>query len=128
MSDVSVNERLDAANDIAVELQSLAAKFKALSHPKRLGIFDMLMEGVHCNCEISERLDLSLSLVSHHMRILEEAGLVDSERDKEDARWIYYTINREALEALAHEIARFLDASRIKPRVPSCGPSGCTKC
>ena len=41
----------------------------------------MLMEGVQCNCEIAERLGISLSLVSHHLRILREAGLVRGQRD-----------------------------------------------
>ena len=103
----------------------LAPIFKALGHPKRLAIFGMLMEGVQCNCEISERLGLSLSLISHHMRILQDVGLAQSERDKEDARWIYYSVDREVLEALLRALAAFFDPTRIRPRVPSCGPRGC---
>ncbi|MEA3406452.1 MAG: metalloregulator ArsR/SmtB family transcription factor [Chloroflexota bacterium] len=100
----------------------LAPKLKALSNPKRLRIYDMLMEGVQCNCEIAERLDFSLSLISHHMRILEDAGLVKSERDVDDARWIYYSVDKEALSEFKEGLDQFLDLERIKPRVPSCGP------
>ena len=105
-----------------MERQALIRMLKALGEPTRLGIFDMLMEGVQCNCEIAERLGLSLSLISHHLRVLREVGLVQSERDPDDARWIYYSINREVLGRLDGEMRGLLDAKRIQPRVPSCGP------
>ncbi len=78
----------------------LLPALKALSHPTRMSIFDMLMEGVQCSCEISERLGLAPNLVSYHMSVLEDAGLVESERDQNDARWIYYSVRQSALMAL----------------------------
>ncbi len=108
--------------------ERLVMALKALSDPRRLSIFDMLMEGVQCNCEIAERLGVSLSLVSYHLRILAEAGLVHSEPDAEDARWLYYSINQETLEQLKEELERLLDTRRIRPRQPSCGPRGCKTC
>ena len=107
--------------------QTLAQTLKAFSDPTRLSVFDMLMEGVQCNCEIAERLGLSLSLISHHMRILREIGLVQGERDPDDARWIYYSIDREALAELNEAIGHLLDVNRIQPRVPSCGPKKCNQ-
>jgi len=103
-------------------LEDLARQLKVLGDPTRLSIFDMLMEGVQCNCEIAERLGLSLSLISHHLRVLRLVGLVQSQRDLEDARWIYYSVNREALCHLAEETRHLLDIRRIQPRSPSCGP------
>ena len=108
-----------------MDQESLARMLKALSDPTRLGIFDMLMEGVQCNCEISERLGLSLSLVSHHLRTLRQVGLVQGERDSEDARWIYYSIDQQVLVQLGQAIDHLLDVNRIQPRVPSCGPKRC---
>jgi len=108
--------------------QTLAQTLKALSDPTRLSVFDMLMEGVQCNCEIAERLGLSLSLISHHVRILREIGLVQGERDPDDARWVYYSIDREALAELNEAIGHLLDVNRIQPRVPSCGPRKCNRC
>jgi ArsR family transcriptional regulator len=105
-----------------MERALLTRMLKALGEPTRLSIFDMLMEGVQCNCEIADRLDLSLSLISHHLRVLRQAGLVESQRDLEDARWIYYSVNREALSRLAAETRHLLDIGRIQPRSPSCGP------
>ena len=109
------------------DLTRLAAQLDALSHPKRLAIFDMLMGGVQCNCEIHAQLGLSLSLISHHMRILEEAGLVRSQRDLNDARWIYYAIEPAALGDLHSVLDAFLDEARIQPRSPACGPQGCAE-
>ena len=103
----------------------LALTLKALSDPSRLRIFNMLMEGVQCNCEIAERLGFTLSLISYHLRVLQEAGLVQSERDRQDARWVYYSIDQAMLTHLDAQMRHLLDVQRIKPRVPSCGPGGC---
>ena len=111
-----------------VKEQNLAQALKTLSDPTRLSIFDLLMEGVQCNCEIADRLGLSLSLISHHVRVLREVGLVQSERDPDDARWVYHSIDKEALAELSEAIGHLLDVSRIQPRVPSCGPQKCDPC
>lgn len=106
------------------DLQTLAERLKILSEPKRLLIFNLLMEGVQCNCELGDALQMPPNLISHHLRILREGGLVDVERDALDARWVYYSINREALDELNEAFGGFFDPARIKPRRPSCGPQG----
>jgi ArsR family transcriptional regulator len=111
-----------------LDQEELARTLKALADPSRLSIFNMLMEGVQCNCEIAERLGFSLSLISHHLRVLHEVGLVQSERDAQDARWIYHSIDREGLARLNAAMTALLDANRIQPRLPSCGPSNCKTC
>jgi len=108
--------------------EGLAQMLKALGDPSRLRVFNMLMEGVQCNCEIAERLGFSLSLISHHLRILRQVGLVQSERDSQDARWIYYSVNQERLAQLDAEMSHLLDVNRIQPRLPSCGPKSCDRC
>ncbi len=107
-----------------VDLQPLATQLKVLAEPKRLLILHLLMEGVQCNCELGEALDMPPNLISHHLRALREAGLIIAERDVLDARWIYYSINRQALENLNHVFGVFFDPARIKPRRPVCGPQG----
>jgi ArsR family transcriptional regulator len=111
-----------------MKTQTLAQALKALSDPTRLSVIDMLMEGVQCNCEIAESLGLSLSLISHHLRVLRQVGLVQSERDPEDARWVYYSIDQEALTELNQAMNHLLDVNRIQPRLPSCGPRKCNQC
>ncbi len=105
-----------------VNLQALAERLKVLAEPKRLLIFNLLMEGVQCNCELGDALDMPPNLVSHHLSKLREAGLVDVERDAVDARWVYYSVNRAALEELNAALGAFFDPARIKPRRLTCGP------
>ena len=103
-------------------LEALSNRLKALAEPKRLLILHMLMEGVQCNCELGDALLMPPNLMSHHLRVLREAGLVKVERDALDARWVYYSINHQALDALNEAFGVFFDPERIKPRRPTCGP------
>ena len=111
-----------------LDREALARVLKALADPSRLSIFNILMEGVQCNCEIAERLGFSLSLISHHLRVLHDAGLVQSERDDQDARWIYHSVDRQKLGQLDAAMRHLLDADRTQPRLPSCGPKSCESC
>ena len=100
----------------------LAGWLKVLGDPTRLAIFDALMQGVQCNCDLGEQLGLPMNLISHHLKVLREAGLVRSERDSLDARWVYYSVDESALEELRAWLMAFLDPARIQPRLPTCGP------
>jgi ArsR family transcriptional regulator, arsenate/arsenite/antimonite-responsive transcriptional repressor len=62
------------------------------------------------------------NLISHHLNKLRAVGLVDAERDIIDSRWIYYSVNRDALKKLNAGFDAFFDAQRIQPRQPACGP------
>jgi ArsR family transcriptional regulator, arsenate/arsenite/antimonite-responsive transcriptional repressor len=103
-------------------LEALASRLKVLAEPKRLLILHLLMEGVQCNCELGEMLQMAPNLISHHLSILRKAGIVDAERDAVDGRWIYYSINRQALEELNQAFGVFFDPKRTKPRRETCGP------
>jgi len=100
----------------------LADTLKVLSDPTRLMIFDVLMQGVQCNCEIGDQLKLPMNLISHHLKVLRDAGLVAAERDAMDARWVYYSINQRTLAKLRAQLSAFLDPRRIRARRPTCGP------
>ncbi len=105
------------------DIAELAAVMKALSDPTRLMILDLLMEGVQCNCYLGDRLGLPMNLISHHLKVLREAGLVRTERDQVDARWIYYSVDQGKLAELREQLSAFLDPSRIQLRLPTCcGP------
>jgi ArsR family transcriptional regulator, arsenate/arsenite/antimonite-responsive transcriptional repressor len=101
----------------------LAQRLKLLANPKRLQIIHLLMEGVQCNCELGDALKMAPNLISHHLGLLRDAGLVAVERDAVDARWLYYSLNEQALAELNAAYGAFFDPSRIKPRRPTCGPS-----
>ena len=104
-------------------LAAIAARLKALGEPNRLRILAALMDGDSCNCELQSALGLAPSLLSHHLRVLEKTGLVDSRRDALDGRWIYYAINRDTMAQWQQWLKVFLDPSRIATR-PLCGPEG----
>jgi ArsR family transcriptional regulator len=104
--------------------EEVVALLKALADPNRLRIFDVLMQGDSCNCELNEKLGLPPNLLSHHLRVLRQAGLVRSRRDAVDARWIYYAVNKEAVARWQAWFNQFLDPARIEERVVLCGPEG----
>lgn len=95
---------------------------KVLSDPTRLVILERLMRGVQCNCEIGDDLDLPMNLISHHLKVLREAGLVNAERDPLDRRWIYYSVDPQALVRLREVLCAFFDPERVQARLPTCGP------
>ena len=107
-----------------IDLKRMAKWLKVLAEPNRLLIFHFLMEGVQCNCELGGGLQMAPNLISHHLRVLREAGLIDVERDAQDARWMYYSINRQALDELNQAGGAFFNPQRIKPRRLTCGPQG----
>jgi ArsR family transcriptional regulator, arsenate/arsenite/antimonite-responsive transcriptional repressor len=113
------SEKLPAS---PVNLEILAERLKVLGEHKRLLIFNLLMEGVQCNCELGDTLQISPNLISHHLSKLRAVGLVDMERDAVDARWVYYTVNRAALDELNAAFGALFDPKRIQPRRPNCGP------
>lgn len=105
------------------EIIRLSAVFKAMSDPTRLRIFAELMAGDTCNCELKDKLGLAPNLLSHHLKALESAGLVNSRRDAVDGRWIYYTVHRDNVAQWRELLTTFLDPQRISTR-PLCGPEG----
>ena len=107
----------------AGSLTEVSAVLKALSDPNRLRIFAELMRGDTCNNELRDNLGLPPNLLSHHLRALSEAGLVNSRRDIVDGRWIYYTVDREAAARWQAWFSGFLDPARIQERIV-CGPEG----
>ena len=97
---------------------------KALADSNRLRILDRLMQGPTCNCELNEQLGLSANLLSHHLRVLREAGLIHSRQDAADGRWIYYSVDQEAVERWRAWLGELLDPARIQERAVLCGPEG----
>ena len=57
-----------------------AEVFKALSHPTRLAIVDMLAGGERCVCELNEQIDADMSTVSRHLSVLRNAGILSSDK------------------------------------------------
>jgi ArsR family transcriptional regulator, arsenate/arsenite/antimonite-responsive transcriptional repressor len=80
------------------ERDALAARFKALADPTRVAIINSLSAAEEvCVCNLTETFDLSQPTISHHLKILREAGLVESSRR---GTWAYYRLVPEAISAL----------------------------
>jgi len=82
---------------LATDVQTITRRFQALSDPTRLGIVDLLRGGERCVCELTDALELGQSLLSFHLRVLKDAGLVS---DRREGRWAYYELNRDAFAQL----------------------------
>jgi len=89
--------------------EDLVTLLRALGDETRLRIFALLTKTELCVCEIEDMLDLSQSLVSNHLAVLRRAGLVESRRDAEDARWVFYRANAAAAAALRERLGALLD-------------------
>jgi hypothetical protein len=79
------------------------------------------MQGVQCNCELGDALQMAPNLISHHLSILRKAGLVEVERDPIDSRWIYYSINKDTLEDLNLAFGDFFDPPASSPAAQPAG-------
>lgn len=104
------------------QLMNLARWLKVISEPNRLLLLEKIIEGVQCNCELGDALQMAPNLISHHLSILREAGLVDVERDPVDGRWVYYSINPQAMMELKQILCEYFNPLRIQPRGVACGP------
>ncbi len=97
-----------------------AALLKALADPTRRRVFLAVMAGEICNCELSEALGLPQNLVSHHVRKLREAGLVEEHRDPHDGRWAHIEVDRDGLQAGWEALEAVLHPTLVGERVPAC--------
>lgn len=86
---------------LSVEAEALALRFKALSDPNRLRILSIVSSSPTaetCVCDLSEPLNLGQPTVSHHLKIMVEAGLLHREKR---GVWAYYSLVPGALDSLA---------------------------
>ncbi|MER6070501.1 ArsR/SmtB family transcription factor [Streptomyces sp. NPDC001852] len=86
----------------------LAKVFKALGDPVRLRLMSMIAsrgEGEVCVCELTPAFELSQPTISHHLKLLRQAGLIDCERR---GTWVYYWV----LPGVLDRLAAFLTAPR----------------
>jgi ArsR family transcriptional regulator, arsenate/arsenite/antimonite-responsive transcriptional repressor len=83
-----------------VQAERMGQVAKALGDPIRIQLVDVLRKhaGKVCVCELVPLFDLSQPTVSHHLKVLREAGIVGSERK---GLWAYYYVNPEAQEELS---------------------------
>lgn len=79
----------------------LARAFKALSDPVRLRLLSMIAShagGEACVCDLTDAFNLTGPTISHHLKVLREAGLIEGERR---GTWVYYRVHPEVLGGLS---------------------------
>ena len=82
---------------------------KALSDPNRLRIIQLLTYGEQCGCELLEQMQITQSTLSHHMKTLEDSGLVSSFRK---GKWSHYSLNVDQWSAFRDYIESIRVASK----------------
>jgi ArsR family transcriptional regulator len=93
-----------------VQAERMASVAKALGDPIRLQLIDVLRKhaGKVCVCELIPLFDIGQSTVSHHLKVLRQAGLVDSERR---GLWAYYYVVPDALDEFGAWVSGARDAA-----------------
>ncbi len=93
------------------ETDHFAAAFKALSNPVRLQIIDLISQGGGqvCGCDIERHFDLTQPTISHHLKVLRDAGLIHSEAS---GVWVLHRLNTSLVTALQGLLMLFNNSSR----------------
>ncbi len=98
------------------DAEHLAAAFKVLADSGRLRLLSLIAAqpgGEACVCNLTRPLGLSQPTVSHHLKVMHQAGLLDRERR---GTWVYYRVVPQALESLRAALA--LPGGRPRKRAP----------
>jgi DNA-binding transcriptional ArsR family regulator len=96
---------------------------QAIGEPTRARIVAFLGHGEHCVCDVGDTLALSPALVSHHLRVLKASGLL---RERRSGRWVYYSLDLEALGVFRAALAGLLtpsDNAAATCLCSDCGPA-----
>jgi ArsR family transcriptional regulator len=97
----------------AAAAEEVTRDLLALAHPVRLRILEILARrgGEVCVCDLERTLPVKQPTISHHLRLLREAGLVDTARR---GIWAYYLVAPAALAALRARVGRALDVLALE--------------
>lgn len=96
----------------STNLSTILSGFKALSDPIRLQVIELLQTQELCVCELCEKLDISQSKLSFHLKNLKEADLV---RSRQEGRWIYYRLNLSQFTILESYLSEYQKIAEILP-------------
>ncbi|QUH01874.1 helix-turn-helix transcriptional regulator [Saccharopolyspora erythraea] len=94
----------------AEQSAELAKVFKAIGEPVRLRLLSLIAShagGEACVCDLTDAFELSGPTISHHLKVLREAGIIEGERR---GTWIYYRVRPETLRLLSDSLAPAADA------------------
>ena len=89
----------------SMDLGQRADVLKAIADPSRLEILEILSPEIRCNCHLQEVLDLAPNLLSYHLKVLREAGLIEGTKR---GRWVDYSLTTDARARIAAALPKDL--------------------
>ena len=98
--------------------KEIATMFKAFCDENRIQILEMLREGEKCACHILEEMQITQPTLSHHMKILCDAGVVVG---RKEGKWMHYSISESGLENVKKYLNELMKNARI-------GGGSCESC
>lgn len=93
-----------------------ASVFKAFGDENRVRILGLLRSGEKCACHLLEELNISQPTLSHHMKLLCDAGVV---RGRKEGKWVYYSIDPQGAEQAVTLLKQLITLEEPEP------PRGC---
>ena len=100
-----------------MDVTRAAELFHALSDEIRLEVVQLLLDGEQCVCDLMSALDMAQSKLSWHLKTLKEAGIIT---DRREGRWVYYSLNREALGEARGILDAMRPSRRLNVRAAAC--------
>ena len=98
--------------------KEIATMFKAFCDENRIQILEMLREGEKCACHILEEMQITQPTLSHHMKILCDAGVVVG---RKEGKWMHYSISEIGLENVMNYLNELMKNAKI-------GGGSCESC
>lgn len=104
-------------------MKNIVNFFRAMGEDTRVKIMLMLLKEEMCICELMEELKLSQSAVSHHVKILKQAELIN---DRRNGKWTFYSINKQGFEGhfrsleekFVEPVKKYQYREKTEPSVP----------
>lgn len=104
-----------------MDYQKYVQMLKAMADPNRLKIIDLLSCGSLCACDILEYFDFSQPTLSHHMKVLQNAGIVAA---RKEGKWQHYTLRADFMLTFKQNTAQLLSSDDHC----ICHDAGCADC
>lgn len=94
--------KIKAGDFMNADTKRIAEIFKALGDENRVEILIMLSKGEKCACKLLEELEVSQPTLSHHMKILCDAKLVNA---RKEGRWMHYSLSQEGINEISNYLS-----------------------
>jgi ArsR family transcriptional regulator, arsenate/arsenite/antimonite-responsive transcriptional repressor len=101
-------------------MKNTADIFKALGDATRLEIVRRLFGKSLCVCDIMDAFHLTQPAISHHLKLLKQAGLIT---DSKEGKWVFYSLNPEAFASISRFVSEYESFQGKQERLPPRSPN-----